>query len=69
MSFVGRLVSGIGSDLIVKKLHMSRFWCTAASATVFLFAQICAIRIENPNNLWAVSGLTGLAYGFLFGVS
>ncbi|KAF2034140.1 MFS general substrate transporter [Setomelanomma holmii] len=67
-SFLGRLSSGVGSDLIVKRLHHSRFWCTAISATIFSFAQICAIRIENPNYLWAVSGLTGLAYGVLFGV-
>ncbi|KAF2199428.1 MFS general substrate transporter [Delitschia confertaspora ATCC 74209] len=68
MSFFGRLSSGVGSDVIVKKLHMSRFWCAAASSTIFLVAQICAIRIENPNHLWAVSGLSGLAYGVLFGV-
>lgn len=67
-SFLGRLISGIGSDIIVKKLRMSRFWCAAVSATVFMFAQLCAIRIENPNLLWAVSGLSGLAYGMLFGV-
>ncbi|KAF2800949.1 MFS general substrate transporter [Melanomma pulvis-pyrius CBS 109.77] len=67
-SFVGRLSSGIGSDLIVKRLQMSRFWCAAISATIFMFGQICAIRIENPNYLWAVSGLSGLAYGVLFGV-
>jgi hypothetical protein len=67
-SFMGRLLSGIGSDIIVKKLGMSRFWCTAASATIFMFAQLCAIRLENPNFLWTVSGLSGLAYGVLFGV-
>lgn len=67
-SFCGRLISGIGSDIIVKKLGMSRFWCAAVSATVFMFAQLCAIRIENPNFLWAVSSLSGLAYGMLFGV-
>jgi hypothetical protein len=67
-SFLGRLISGIGSDIIVKKLSMSRFWCAAVSATVFMFGQLCAMRIENPNFLWAVSGLTGLAYGMLFGV-
>ncbi|KAI9880115.1 MAG: hypothetical protein M1830_005360 [Pleopsidium flavum] len=50
LSFSGRLLSGVGSDLIVKKLGMSRFW------------------IENPHMLGFVSGLTGLAYGFLFGV-
>src|SRR5262245_10381108 len=47
---------------------MSRFWCAAVSASVFMLAQICAIKIENPNHLWAVSGLCGLAYGILFGV-
>jgi hypothetical protein len=67
-SFLGRLASGVGSDIIVKKLGMSRFWCCAISATIFMFAQVCAVRIENPNFLWAVSGLSGLAYGVLFGV-
>ncbi|KAF2742086.1 MFS general substrate transporter [Sporormia fimetaria CBS 119925] len=67
-SFLGRLLSGIGSDLIVKRLSMSRFWCAGASATIFMFAQLGAIRLENPNLLWTVSGLSGLAYGVLFGV-
>ncbi|KAJ4364552.1 hypothetical protein N0V83_009148 [Neocucurbitaria cava] len=67
-SFLGRLSSGIGSDIIVKKLHHSRFWCAAISATIFAFGQLAAIRIENPNFLWVVSGLSGLAYGVLFGV-
>jgi len=59
---------GIGSDLIVKKLGMSRFWCLFISSSIFLVAQICGARIENPHVLGFVSGLTGLAYGFLFGV-
>ena len=67
-SFTGRLLSGIGSDIIVKRLQMSRFWCAAISATIFMFAQLAAIRVENPNFLWVVSGLSGLAYGVLFGV-
>jgi hypothetical protein len=67
-SFLGRLLSGIGSDIIVKRLQMSRFWCAAVSATIFMLAQIAAIQIENPNNLWLVSSLSGLAYGVLFGV-
>ena len=66
-SFFGRLVSGIGSDVIVKRLGQSRFWCAAISGTVFMIAQIGAIRIEDPHHLWAVSGLCGLAYGILFG--
>ncbi|KAL1608502.1 hypothetical protein SLS60_003444 [Paraconiothyrium brasiliense] len=67
-SFSGRLLSGIGSDVIVKRLGGSRFWCVVAAATVFLIAQFCATRIEDPHHLWAVSGLCGLAYGILFGV-
>lgn len=68
MSFLGRLASGVGSDVLVKKLHMSRFWCVTTSATIFTLAQVCATRIENPNHLWVISGLSGLGYGTLFGV-
>lgn len=68
MSFFGRLASGIGSDYIVKTLQSSRFWCVTASASVFSIAQLCAVTIEDPRHLWAVSGLCGLAYGALFGV-
>lgn len=67
-SFLGRLSSGIGSDVIVKRLHHSRFWCAAISASIFALGQIAAIQVENPNLLWTVSGLSGLAYGVLFGV-
>lgn len=67
-SFLGRLSSGIGSDIIVKRLHHSRFWCAAISATIFSLAQVAAIRVEDPHYLWAVSGLCGLGYGVLFGV-
>lgn len=68
MSFCGRLTSGIGSDIIVRKLGMSRFWCLFISSTIFLFAQVCGTQIDNPHLLGFLSGLTGLAYGFLFGV-
>lgn len=68
MSFLGRLTSGIGSDVIVKKLHASRFWCIFVSSCLFCLSQLCGVRIENPHFLGFLSGLTGLAYGFLFGV-
>lgn len=67
-SFVGRLLSGIGSDVLVKRMNLSRFWCITASASVFLIAQILGVLIENPHFLFVLSGLTGLAYGALFGV-
>ena len=66
-SFAGRLFSGIGSDLLVKKLHASRHWCIFFSAVLFCIAQVLAMSIENPHFLGAVSGMTGFGYGFLFG--
>jgi MFS family permease len=51
----------------VKVLHASRLWCLTVAALIFLAAQVFALNIENPHYLGLVSGLTGLAYGFLFG--
>ncbi|GFF35935.1 uncharacterized membrane protein YMR155W [Aspergillus udagawae] len=67
-NFIGRLLSGIGSDMLVKKLNMSRFWCLFISATVFTGTQLAGAAISNPNQLVVVSACTGVAYGFLFGV-
>ncbi|KAE8148370.1 major facilitator superfamily domain-containing protein [Aspergillus avenaceus] len=67
-NFIGRLSSGIGSDLLVKKLDMSRFWCLFISAVVFTITQLAGAAISNPHQLIVVSGFTGIAYGFLFGV-
>lgn len=67
-NFVGRLFSGIGSDLLVKKLGMSRIWCLFLSAVVFTLTQLAGTTISNPNSLVIVSAFTGIAYGFLFGV-
>ncbi|KAF4971833.1 hypothetical protein FSARC_1436 [Fusarium sarcochroum] len=68
-SFLGRLLSGVGSDFLVNRLHASRLWCLVVACAVFIFAQVCALKIENPHLLGLVSGPSGLAYGFLFGVS
>jgi len=67
-NFLGRLLSGIGSDILVKKLNMSRFWCLFISALVFTLTQLAGASISNPNTLVVVSAMTGVAYGFLFGV-
>ena len=67
-SFTGRLLSGIGSDVLVSRLNRSRFWCLFASALTFCVAQLLAAMIENPRLLVLVSASTGLAYGMLFGV-
>ncbi|KAL2825191.1 major facilitator superfamily domain-containing protein [Aspergillus cavernicola] len=67
-NFAGRLSSGIGSDILVKKFGMSRFWCLFVSALVFTLTQLAGASISNPHQLAIVSGFTGIAYGFLFGV-
>ncbi|KAH8656188.1 major facilitator superfamily domain-containing protein [Tricladium varicosporioides] len=66
-SFVGRLLSGVGSDALVKVLHASRLWCLTLASFIFLVTQLAALTITTPYNLVFVSSLTGLAYGFLFG--
>ncbi|KAL4820144.1 major facilitator superfamily domain-containing protein [Aspergillus spinulosporus] len=67
-NFAGRLSSGIGSDILVKKFNMSRFWCLFMSSAVFTLTQLAGASIWNPNQLVIVSVFTGIAYGFLFGV-
>ncbi|KAI3332317.1 MFS general substrate transporter [Xylariaceae sp. AK1471] len=66
-SFAGRLLSGVGSDFLVKVLHASRVWCLVIASLIFSLAQICALNIINPHLLGFVSGFSGLGYGFLFG--
>lgn len=44
---------------MVKKLHMSRFWCLLVGSVVDCVAQICGARVENPHMLIFVSALTG----------
>lgn len=68
MSFSGRLTSGIGSDVLVRRYTMSRFWCLLAASIIFVLAQISALSITNPPLLVLVSGLSGFGYGMLFGV-
>ncbi|KAI2636988.1 MFS general substrate transporter [Hypomontagnella submonticulosa] len=67
-SFSGRLLSGVGSDFLVKVMHASRVWCLVVASGIFSLAQICALNITNPHLLGFVSGFSGLGYGFLFGV-
>ncbi|KAK4210430.1 major facilitator superfamily domain-containing protein [Rhypophila decipiens] len=67
-SFAGRLLSGVGSDFLVKVLQASRVWCLVIASFIFFIAQVCALNITNPHFLGLVSGLSGLGYGFLFGV-
>ncbi|KFY46487.1 hypothetical protein V494_00445 [Pseudogymnoascus sp. VKM F-4513 (FW-928)] len=67
-SFFGRLLSGVGSDILVRRLHASRTWCLTLGSAIFAIAQLLALFISDPHYLFLVSSLCGLAYGFLFGV-
>lgn len=66
-SFAGRLSSGIGSDWLIHH-HASRFWTLVGSACIFTAAQVVGLTLQDPNDLFLLSSLTGLAYGALFGV-
>lgn len=57
----------MGSDLLVRIFKASRLWCLTVAAVIFLFVQILALNIQNPNYLFLISACTGVAYGFLFG--
>jgi MFS family permease len=59
---------GVGSDFLVKVLGASRVWCLVVASGIFCIAQLCALSISTPHFLWVVSSLSGLGYGFLFGV-
>ena len=63
-----KIIIGVGSDFLVKVLGASRIWCLVLASLVFSEAQVAAINITNPHLLGFVSGLSGLGYGFLFGV-
>ncbi|KAL8807692.1 MAG: hypothetical protein Q9182_000503 [Xanthomendoza sp. 2 TL-2023] len=58
-SCIGRLSSGVGSDLIVKNLHGSRIWCIVVSAVIASVAQVCGANIGNPHLLGFVSSFNG----------
>jgi MFS family permease len=62
------VLQGVGSDFLVKRLEASRVWCLVAASLVFFAAQMAAINVTNPHFLGLVSSLSGLGYGFLFGV-
>ncbi|EJD34184.1 MFS general substrate transporter [Auricularia subglabra TFB-10046 SS5] len=65
---VGRILIGVLADIGRAHWGVSRpsFLCLVAAA--FIFSQIVAARIEDPDALWIASGLLGVAYGGLFGL-
>lgn len=67
-SFTGRIFAGVSSDILVRTYQAQRFWLVITSTILFCIAQVCALSVETPQWLFLVSGVSGLAYGMLFGV-
>ena len=65
---LGRIISGIGSDLVKNRLSLPRTYCICAVAALFVFSQVVATRIDDVQHLWTASVLLGLAYGSVFAV-
>jgi len=59
---------GVSSDILVRNYQAQRFWLVIASIILFCIGQICALSVQTPHWLFLVSGVSGLAYGMLFGV-
>ncbi|CDW94464.1 hypothetical protein, partial [Sporisorium scitamineum] len=72
-NFSGRIIIGLLSDLLVNKTASAanRVWLLIVVTTLALASQLLAAfpgAISTVDDLFAVSTLTGLAYGTLFGV-
>ncbi|ODQ63237.1 MFS general substrate transporter [Nadsonia fulvescens var. elongata DSM 6958] len=66
-SFSGRFISGILSDVAVKKYSVQRMWLPFVSSALALVGFIFVLFVDQIDELWAASMLVGLAYGVLFG--
>ncbi|KAJ9477012.1 putative membrane protein [Pseudozyma hubeiensis] len=72
-NFSGRIIIGLLSDLLVNKTGSAanRVWMLIVVTTLAFASQVVAASpglISTVDDLFAVSALTGLAYGTLFGV-
>ncbi|SNX81493.1 uncharacterized protein MEPE_00198 [Melanopsichium pennsylvanicum] len=72
-NFSGRILIGLVSDLLVNKTcsAANRVWLLIVVTTLALASQLLAAfpgAISTVDDLFAISTLTGLAYGTLFGV-
>ncbi|KAI5117521.1 hypothetical protein M0805_009529 [Coniferiporia weirii] len=65
---LGRILSGVGADLVKNRLGAPRTYCLCVVATAFVLSQVLVTHIENVENLWRASALLGLAYGGVFGL-
>ncbi|KAH9007184.1 major facilitator superfamily domain-containing protein [Lactarius hatsudake] len=64
----GRVLIGITADTVKSRAHVPRSFCMPLVSTLFVFALLLLIVIDDVHHLWAASGFVGLAYGCWFGL-
>ncbi|EJD00756.1 MFS general substrate transporter [Fomitiporia mediterranea MF3/22] len=67
-NFIGRILSGVGADLVKNGLGAPRTYCICVVAMLFVISQVIATHVENVRSLWQASALLGIAYGGMFGL-
>ncbi|ODQ65229.1 MFS general substrate transporter [Nadsonia fulvescens var. elongata DSM 6958] len=67
LSFMGRLMSGVTSDMVVKRWNLQRMWLILISLLLMLTGYASVMVISTVDNLWISSVFIGLSYGVFFG--
>lgn len=65
---LGRVLSGVGADLVKNRFSAPRTYCIVFIAMLFVLSQAIAAKVDNVQDLWHASALLGLAYGGMFGI-
>ncbi|KAH9009957.1 MFS general substrate transporter, partial [Lactarius hengduanensis] len=65
---LGRILIGITADTVKSRAHVPRSFCMPLVSTLFVFALLLLIVIDDVHHLWVASGFVGLAYGCWFGL-
>ncbi|GAA5866610.1 hypothetical protein JCM8547_005475 [Rhodosporidiobolus lusitaniae] len=72
-NFLGRLISGFGSDHLVhhhnQQRRLPRVWWLCLTSTLFLLSQLAFMSVTSVDTLAGPTVLVGLAHGALFGIS
>lgn len=66
-NFLGRLLAGLLSDLISKKMGKSRLWVIMIALLVSLMGQLSLVVLNDINSLTLSSLLIGISYGSVYG--
>lgn len=66
-NFIGRLVLGYSLDIIVARLKIQRLWAILICIALLFMTQVIMVSLNNLNYLYIVSGITGFAFGIIFG--